>query len=375
VKRYKGTEYCLFFWDQASQTFVNVADNDKSVLISVQTRKGTHGKSQKIVLKLFDTNRYAPGPHPFTYGGQTRRQFVVTNIQTENILCYKFLNNYQLRSAAWVQSQAYKLRHHKNCNFDFFYINYDPKKLKTKHKWRDEWDSETMSSKDDEREQESEEEGDDQERKGEKAEDKKKKDGDKCGCCCHDGEQKHTKPERAKHGVPDDEDDIVEIPPRPPKTPVITGGGSKPIRPVTPPPTKKPEPKPPVKKPDPTPTPPPPPKEPGKGELNKEYGFYVERPFYVISMCGEKRYLDVIGRNVVVKTPNEFDSQVWYFDQRTKTIMNTLYKNKSLDIQNSGSTRNLQIWSTNGGWFQKFKYSQNYLKNVQDGRVIEIVNN
>jgi hypothetical protein len=112
---------------------------------------------------------------------------VVTNIQTENILCYKFLNNYQLKSAAWVQSQAYKLRHHKNCNFDFFYVNYDPKKLKSKHRWREDWDNETLSDKDDEREQEAEEEGDEKERKGEKADDKKK-DGDKCGCCCHDGE-------------------------------------------------------------------------------------------------------------------------------------------------------------------------------------------
>jgi hypothetical protein len=146
---------------------------------------------------------------------------------------------------------------------------------------------------------------DEKERKGEKADDKKK-DGDKCGCCCHDGEQKHTKIERAKLGEPDDEDDIIEIHPRPPKRPVVIGGGGKTPEKPTPPPAK----------------PPPPPKQPGKGELNKEYGFYVERPFYVISQCGEKRYLDVIGRNVVVKTPNEFDSQVWYFDQKTKTIMN-----------------------------------------------------
>jgi hypothetical protein len=84
--------------------------------------------------------------------------------------------------------------------------------------------------------------------------------------------------------------------------------------------------------------------------------------------------LDVIGRNVVVKTPNEFDSQVWYFDQKTKTIMNSLNKNKSLDIQNSGRTNNIQVWNTNGGWYQQFKYQQNYLKNVKDGRVLEISN-
>jgi hypothetical protein len=275
------------------------------VLISVQSRKGSNGKSQKIVLKLFDTNRYAPGPHPFTYGGQTRRQFVVTNIKDENILCYKFLNNYQLKSASWVASQAYKLRHHKNCNFDFFYINYDPKKLKTKHKWREEWDTDKMTAKDDEREQEAEEEGDEKERSGQKAEDKKK-DGDKCGCCCHDGEEKkHNKMERAKFGEPDDEDDIKEI-------------HFHPTRPITPPGTAKPTPPPREKKPEPPKPPAPaPPKPPGKGEMNKEYGLYVERPFYIISMCGEKRYLDVIGTNVVVKTPNEFDSQIWFFDQNT----------------------------------------------------------
>jgi len=276
---------------------------------------------------LFDTNRYAPGPHPFTYGGQTRRQFVVTNIQTENILCYKFLNNYQLRSAAWVQSQAYKLRHHKNCNFDFFFINYDTKKLKTKNKWREEWDTDTMTTKDDEREQEAEEEGDDFERAGDKAENRKKKDGDKCGCCCHEGEKHKSKPERAKAGEPDEEDDIIEIISHRPTTV----------------PTKGPAP--------PPPKPPAPPKEPGKGELNNEFGFYVERPFYITSMCGEKRYIDVVDKNIVVKTPNEYDSQIWWFDQQSKTIRNQMFKDKSFDIQNSGNTNNLQLWSTNGGWF------------------------
>lgn len=91
-------------------------------------------------------------------------------------------------------------------------------------------------------------------------------------------------------------------------------------------------------------------------------------------MLGEKRYLDVVDRNVVIKTPNEYDSQVWWFDQKTKTIRNNMFKDKSLDIQNSGNTNNLQLWSTNGQWFQQFKYTQNYFKNVKDSRVIEITN-
>lgn len=34
----------------------------------------------------------------------------------------------------------------------------------------------------------------------------------------------------------------------------------------------------------------------------------------------EGRYADIINNNVVIKTSNGFTSQVWYFDQRSKTI-------------------------------------------------------
>jgi hypothetical protein len=60
--------------------------------------------------------------------------------------------------------------------------------------------------------------------------------------------------------------------------------------------------------------------EPKKGQLNTDFGFYVERPFHVISQMKDKRYLDMINRNLVIKTPNGFKTQLWWFDQRTKTI-------------------------------------------------------
>jgi hypothetical protein len=45
--------------------------------------------------------------------------------------------------------------------------------------------------------------------------------------------------------------------------------------------------------------------EPGKGELNEEFGLYVERPFYVISELKSHKYLDLIGnRNFSLKTLN-----------------------------------------------------------------------
>jgi hypothetical protein len=361
----------MFFWDPASQTFINVADNDKSVLISFQKQKNAVNK-HKIVLKLFDTNRFAPGPHPFHYGGFTKRQFV-TNDSTNNILCYKFLNAYMLKSETWVRSQTFQLRHHKNCNFDFFYVNYDPKKLKTKHKWRDE-DEEELTDHDDERERENEEEGNEHEKehfeKEEEAKQKKAKGehvkGEDCGCCC-DGanNKKKEKHERSKAGDPDDTDDVIEVPPS--KRP------KRPLRPYKPPPTPGPPPPKPTVTPPPKPTvtpppkpPPPPPKpEPGKGELNEEYGFYVERPFFIISAIGENRYMDVVDeRNVVIKTANEYDSQKWWFDQKSKTIKNVMFEDKSLDITNGGRSSDIQVWKTNGNWFQQFKWTQNYIKNV-----------
>jgi predicted chitinase len=91
--------------------------------------------------------------------------------------------------------------------------------------------------------------------------------------------------------------------------------------------------------------------EPGKGEFNDRFGLYVERDFYVVSKLADGRYLDLINnRNMVIKTPNGRRTQVWYFDQRTVTIKTRL-NNQSWDIQSSGRTENMQIWSTNSGWW------------------------
>jgi hypothetical protein len=55
--------------------------------------------------------------------------------------------------------------------------------------------------------------------------------------------------------------------------------------------------------------------EPGKGELNEEFGLYVERPFYIVSELPSHRYLDLIGNKFAIKTQNGRSSQTWYFHQ------------------------------------------------------------
>jgi len=62
------------------------------------------------------------------------------------------------------------------------------------------------------------------------------------------------------------------------------------------------------------------PEEPKKGELNPDFGLYVERDFYIVSQMSANRYLDLIGNNMVIKTANSRKSQIWYFDQKSYTI-------------------------------------------------------
>jgi len=85
--------------------------------------------------------------------------------------------------------------------------------------------------------------------------------------------------------------------------------------------------------------------------LNEKFGLYVERPFYIVSNMDSHKYLDLINnRNMVVKTRNGRNTQVWWFDQRSLTIKTKL-NNQSFDITSSGRSNNMQIWSTNSNWW------------------------
>jgi hypothetical protein len=65
--------------------------------------------------------------------------------------------------------------------------------------------------------------------------------------------------------------------------------------------------------------------EPKKGELNEQFGLFVQRDFYIVSALPSGRYLDLINnRNAVLKTSNGRRTQKWYFDQVSKTIKTRL---------------------------------------------------
>lgn len=77
--------------------------------------------------------------------------------------------------------------------------------------------------------------------------------------------------------------------------------------------------------------------EPKKGELNTDFGLYVDRTFFIVSQLPRGRYLDFLGRNLVIKTQNGRRSQEFYFHQKSRTIRCRQH-NWSFDIHSGGRT-------------------------------------
>jgi len=87
--------------------------------------------------------------------------------------------------------------------------------------------------------------------------------------------------------------------------------------------------------------------------LYTPYQIHLGRAFIIRSRMPMQRVLTVVGgRNLVVKTHDRANNnQIFFLDPATKTIKSVGQNTKSIDIQNSGGSSNLQIWNTNARWF------------------------
>jgi hypothetical protein len=95
-----------------------------------------------------------------------------------------------------------------------------------------------------------------------------------------------------------------------------------------------------------------------KGDMNEDFGMLVDTPFQVITQLPSGRYLDLVGRNMVIKTRNGLTSQEWFFDQNTRTIKSMKNKAWSWDVQSAGKSNNMQVYNTNSRWFQLFRWDK-----------------
>jgi hypothetical protein len=77
---------------------------------------------------------------------------------------------------------------------------------------------------------------------------------------------------------------------------------------------------------------------------------YIEKEFSITTKLASGRYIDVLGDQLALKTRLETDTQKWYFDFKSRTVINKGTK-KSMGIQNSGSGKKINTWKTTSEWF------------------------
>jgi len=84
--------------------------------------------------------------------------------------------------------------------------------------------------------------------------------------------------------------------------------------------------------------------------LNEDFGFQINRPFYIITKMPSRRVAEAVrgGGNVVLKTLRKgAKPQQFQFDQKRKTIVSMNWPNISLEIRG----HNLRMGVTNARWW------------------------
>jgi hypothetical protein len=87
--------------------------------------------------------------------------------------------------------------------------------------------------------------------------------------------------------------------------------------------------------------------------FNKEFGFHINRPFYIRSRMPMQRIAECHGANNVwlKRWRRNVRAQQWYFDEVSKTLKNNYWKTHSLDIQSNGNSSNIRCTRTNSRWW------------------------
>lgn len=110
-----------------------------------------------------------------------------------------------------------------------------------------------------------------------------------------------------------------------------------------------------------------------KGDFNKEYGFYIERDFNIVSAMAGRRYLDNISNVASIKSRiTTRKEQVWYFDQKVRAIRTRISSNYGLMINSNGAGSVIQMTSVVGKWWQIWKYDGAHIQNVLNTKCLDV---
>jgi len=72
--------------------------------------------------------------------------------------------------------------------------------------------------------------------------------------------------------------------------------------------------------------------------LNEEFGFFINRPFYIRSRMPMERVMEVHGAawTRLNRWRKNVKSQQFYFDEKTKTVRSNHWKNYAIAIYSNG---------------------------------------
>ena len=99
--------------------------------------------------------------------------------------------------------------------------------------------------------------------------------------------------------------------------------------------------------------------------LNKEFGFYINRPFIFVSWMHNRKSLEMQQSKSLQIDSKDFTNiaQQFYFDQTTKTVKSVLYRDLSISL-NTGND-NAELMTTNAQWNQRIRINGEFITNEQ----------
>jgi len=89
--------------------------------------------------------------------------------------------------------------------------------------------------------------------------------------------------------------------------------------------------------------------------LNGEFGFYINRPFYIVSKMWMNRVIEMKGSEIrISQRVNGRRTQLFMFDEITKTVK-TVENGNSIAIAKYGEGWNMITEFTSSRWWQLFR--------------------
>jgi len=87
--------------------------------------------------------------------------------------------------------------------------------------------------------------------------------------------------------------------------------------------------------------------------LNEEFGFHINRPFYLVSELPFNRVAEMLGgtQMVLKRWRNNTRQQQFFFDEVSKTVRNNYWKNYCLSIRSNGNSNDLRTEGINSRWW------------------------